>query len=47
VQQAAQRHGGSVEVHNRTPHGSVFTMSLPGDRHLAAANRTAATHSDL
>jgi two-component system, OmpR family, sensor histidine kinase MprB len=49
VRQAAQRHGGSVEVHNRTPHGSVFTMSLPGDRHLAAANRTAAaaTHSDL
>jgi two-component system sensor histidine kinase MprB len=39
VRQAAERHGGSVEVHNRTPHGSVFTMSLPGDRHLAAAHR--------
>jgi two-component system sensor histidine kinase MprB len=41
VRQAAQRHGGSVDVHNRMPHGSVFTMRLPGDRNLAI------THSHL
>jgi two-component system, OmpR family, sensor histidine kinase MprB len=39
VRQAAQRHGGSVEVRNREPTGSVFTMSLPGDRSLATTHR--------
>ncbi len=38
VRQAAQRHGGSVDVHNREPHGSVFTMALPGDRTLASSH---------
>jgi two-component system sensor histidine kinase MprB len=31
VKQAAERHGGSVAVRNRDPHGAVFTMVLPGD----------------
>ncbi len=31
VRQAANRHGGSVTVHNQEPHGAVFTMTLPGD----------------
>jgi two-component system sensor histidine kinase MprB len=39
VRQAAQRHGGSVDVHNRQPRGSVFTMTLPGDRSLASSHR--------
>jgi two-component system sensor histidine kinase MprB len=34
VRQAAERHGGSVTVLNREPHGAVFTMTLPGDRSL-------------
>lgn len=34
VRQAAQRHGGSVTVVNREPHGAVFTLTLPGDRIL-------------
>jgi two-component system sensor histidine kinase MprB len=45
VRQAAERHGGSVEVHNRTPHGSVFTMKLPGDRHFAATAERDPTYS--
>ncbi len=32
VRQAAERHGGSVTVHNRQPHGAVFTLTLPGER---------------
>jgi two-component system sensor histidine kinase MprB len=34
VRQAAERHGGSVSVVNREPHGAVFTLALPGDRVL-------------
>ncbi|MGI8889052.1 MAG: ATP-binding protein [Nocardioidaceae bacterium] len=30
VQQAAARHGGTVTVMNREPHGAVFQLSLPG-----------------
>ncbi len=38
VRQAAERHGGSVTVHNQEPHGAVFTMTLPGDRNLATSH---------
>ncbi len=31
AKQAAERHGGSLEVHNRLPHGAVFTLTLPGE----------------
>ena len=30
VQQAAQRHGGSVAAANHEPHGAVFTLTIPG-----------------
>lgn len=30
VRQAAERHGGSVRAANRSPHGSCFTLVLPG-----------------
>ncbi len=33
VRQAAERHGGSVHAVNRRPHGSSFTLVLPGGPH--------------
>jgi two-component system sensor histidine kinase MprB len=30
VRQAAERHGGSVRAANRQPHGTTFTMTIPG-----------------
>ena len=36
VRQAAERHGGSVRVRNRLPHGAVFTMTLPGSPYRPA-----------
>ena len=30
VRQAAERHGGTVAIANREPHGAEFTMSIPG-----------------
>jgi two-component system sensor histidine kinase MprB len=30
VRQAAERHGGWVTVSNRSPHGAIFTMWIPG-----------------
>ncbi len=38
VKQAAERHGGSVSVANRTPHGAEFTMLIPGHAGDAPAN---------
>jgi two-component system sensor histidine kinase MprB len=43
VKQAAERHGGSVDVRNREPHGAEFTMTLPGD----PAPTGDSDHSDL
>jgi len=50
VRQAAERHGGSVSVARRAPHGAVFTLALPGHRDLehrvdayGAADATAPT----
>ncbi len=40
VRQAAERHGGTVAIANRVPHGSEFTVSIPGstdDRQAARA----------
>lgn len=46
VRQAAERHGGSVAVENRNPHGSIFTLVLPGQpdsEHQQLMNSTAET----
>jgi len=40
VRQAAERHGGTVAIANREPHGAEFTVSIPGstdDRQAARA----------
>jgi two-component system sensor histidine kinase MprB len=40
VRQAAERHGGTVAIANREPHGAEFTVSIPGttdDRKAARA----------
>ncbi len=46
VQQAAQRHGGTVTAANRQPHGAVFTMTLPGSAEPAPVAVPAPTLDD-
>jgi nitrogen fixation/metabolism regulation signal transduction histidine kinase len=35
VKKIVEEHHGSIEVHNRTPHGAAVCLTLPiaGDRH--------------
>lgn len=48
VRQAAERHGGSVTVANREPHGAEFTFAIPGARDAAdLPNTDSATMSDI
>ncbi len=43
VRQAAERHGGTVAIANRDPHGSEFTVSIPGSNDDRQAGQTVPT----
>lgn len=45
VRQAAERHGGWVRAANRAPHGSVFTMWVPGEPRPPERSRRGADDS--
>jgi two-component system sensor histidine kinase MprB len=47
VRQAAERHGGSARAANRQPHGTIFTITLPGSPDRPADAPAWAVPADL